>query len=171
MALESVSSDALFGRCWPMTASGGGGWSWGHGHGVSIMEGAMDLEGGSAAAWDVGAGSSVLVPKVGEDEPGGSSPAPSLAHHRGVCGGNAAAAGAAEFAQDGAPPMPAAGTRKRRRARSVTNREEAESQRLTHIAVERNRRKQMNEYLSVLRSVMPPSYVQRVSSTPVQLAS
>uniref|UniRef100_A0A0D3H1H4 BHLH domain-containing protein n=2 Tax=Oryza TaxID=4527 RepID=A0A0D3H1H4_9ORYZ len=32
---------------------------------------------------------------------------------------------------------------------------------MTHIAVERNRRKQMNEYLAVLRSLMPASYVQR----------
>ncbi|VVA95014.1 unnamed protein product [Arabis nemorensis] len=32
---------------------------------------------------------------------------------------------------------------------------------MTHIAVERNRRKQMNEYLAVLRSLMPPSYAQR----------
>ncbi|KAJ4963690.1 hypothetical protein NE237_023629 [Protea cynaroides] len=51
--------------------------------------------------------------------------------------------------------------RKRQRARSCKNREEVENQRMTHIAVERNRRKQMNEYLSVLRSLMPPSYVQR----------
>ncbi|CAD5323994.1 unnamed protein product [Arabidopsis thaliana] len=34
-------------------------------------------------------------------------------------------------------------------------------QRMTHIAVERNRRKQMNEHLRVLRSLMPGSYVQR----------
>lgn len=53
--------------------------------------------------------------------------------------------------------------RKRRRTKSIKNVEEIESQRMTHIAVERNRRKQMNEYLSVLRSLMPPSYVQRVS--------
>jgi hypothetical protein len=52
---------------------------------------------------------------------------------------------------------------KRRRAKSRKNKEEIESQRMTHIAVERNRRKQMNEYLSVLRSLMPDSYVQRVS--------
>ncbi|KAI7752103.1 hypothetical protein M8C21_023114 [Ambrosia artemisiifolia] len=32
---------------------------------------------------------------------------------------------------------------------------------MTHIAVERNRRKQMNEHLAVLRSLMPESYVQR----------
>jgi hypothetical protein len=59
-------------------------------------------------------------------------------------------------------PLPAAARRKRRRTRNVKNREEVESQRMTHIAVERNRRKQMNQYLAVLRSLMPPSYVQRV---------
>ncbi|KAH7566865.1 hypothetical protein JRO89_XS08G0246300 [Xanthoceras sorbifolium] len=51
--------------------------------------------------------------------------------------------------------------RKRRRTRSSKNKEEVENQRMTHIAVERNRRKQMNDYLAVLRSLMPPSYVQR----------
>ncbi|XP_022772286.1 transcription factor bHLH94-like [Durio zibethinus] len=51
--------------------------------------------------------------------------------------------------------------RKRRRTRSSKNKEELENQRITHITVERNRRKQMNEYLAVLRSLMPPSYVQR----------
>ncbi|CAN0914295.1 Transcription factor bHLH96 [Linum grandiflorum] len=50
---------------------------------------------------------------------------------------------------------------KRRRGRTGKNKEEIESQRMTHIAVERNRRKQMNEYLSVLRSLMPGSYAQR----------
>ncbi|KAL7147372.1 hypothetical protein ABFS83_06G103300 [Erythranthe nasuta] len=34
-------------------------------------------------------------------------------------------------------------------------------QRMTHITVERNRRKQMNEHLSVLRSLMPCFYVKR----------
>lgn len=53
------------------------------------------------------------------------------------------------------------GRRKRRRTRSCKNKEEAENQRMTHIAVERNRRKQMNEYLAVLRSLMPSSYVPR----------
>ena len=52
--------------------------------------------------------------------------------------------------------------KKRRRARSCKNKEEVENQRMTHIAVERNRRKLMNEYLAVLRSMMPPAYVQRV---------
>ncbi|KAI3855341.1 hypothetical protein MKW92_001805 [Papaver armeniacum] len=55
----------------------------------------------------------------------------------------------------------ASGRRKRRRAKSNKNKEEVENQRMTHIAVERNRRRQMNEYLAVLRSLMPPSYVQR----------
>lgn len=55
------------------------------------------------------------------------------------------------------------GRRKRRRTRTSKNKEEIENQRMTHIVVERNRRKQMNEYLAVVRSLMPPSYVQRVS--------
>lgn len=38
-------------------------------------------------------------------------------------------------------------------------------QRISHITVERNRRKQMNEHLSVLRSLMPCFYVKRVSQT------
>ncbi|GJN03817.1 hypothetical protein PR202_ga21298 [Eleusine coracana subsp. coracana] len=165
MALEAVvSSEGLIFGCWAMAAaSGGGGWSWGHG----VMEQAMNLEEGNsaAAAWDVGAiSSSVLVPEVGQQPAGGSSAAPPPAHH----GGNAAAAGAVLAHQEGAAateemssPLPAGRRTKRRRARSVKNSEEVESQRMTHIAVERNRRKQMNEYLAVLRSVMPPSYVQR----------
>jgi hypothetical protein len=55
-----------------------------------------------------------------------------------------------------------AGRRKRRRTMVVKNMEEIETQRMTHIAVERNRRRQMNEYLAVLRSLMPPSYAHRV---------
>nr|CAA8286859.1 Unknown [Brassica rapa]CAA8287826.1 Unknown [Brassica rapa]CAA8392443.1 Unknown [Brassica rapa]CAA8404120.1 Unknown [Brassica rapa] len=57
------------------------------------------------------------------------------------------------------PPLPQ--RRKRGRTRSNKNVEEIENQRMTHIAVERNRRKQMNEYLAVLRSLMPSSYAQR----------
>uniref|UniRef100_A0A7N1A2F4 BHLH domain-containing protein n=2 Tax=Kalanchoe fedtschenkoi TaxID=63787 RepID=A0A7N1A2F4_KALFE len=53
------------------------------------------------------------------------------------------------------------GKNKRKRGRAVKTTEEVESQRMTHIAVERNRRKQMNEHLRVLRSLMPGSYVQR----------
>lgn len=52
--------------------------------------------------------------------------------------------------------------KRKRKPRVCKNKEEAETQRMTHIAVERNRRKQMNEYLAVLRSLMPESYVQRV---------
>ncbi|KAI4383153.1 hypothetical protein MLD38_009028 [Melastoma candidum] len=35
------------------------------------------------------------------------------------------------------------------------------NQRMSHIAVERNRRKQMNEQLSILRSIMPCFYIKR----------
>ncbi|KAL5209838.1 hypothetical protein ABZP36_005461 [Zizania latifolia] len=69
--------------------------------------------------------------------------------------GNTAAAAAER------PAPVAAGRRKRRRKKVLKNKEEIESQRMTHIAVERNRRRQMNEYLAVLRSLMPPSYAQR----------
>ncbi|WVZ92447.1 hypothetical protein U9M48_038511 [Paspalum notatum var. saurae] len=168
MALEA---EGFFG-CWPpMAAAGGGGWSWGHGGGA--VEGmVVGLDGGSAAAaafWDVGVGadssSSVMMLGAAED-PAGSPAAPLPLPEN---GGGIAAAASTDFAQEGAAaaaaevmpsPLPAA-RRKRRRSRSVKNKEEVESQRMTHIAVERNRRKQMNEYLAVLRSLMPPSYVQR----------
>lgn len=51
-------------------------------------------------------------------------------------------------------------------AGTTTSSEEANpdgQQRMSHITVERNRRKQMNEHLSVLRSLMPCFYVKRVS--------
>ncbi|KAL6523822.1 hypothetical protein OROHE_016360 [Orobanche hederae] len=50
---------------------------------------------------------------------------------------------------------------KRKRPRSRKTSEQVESQRMTHIAVERNRRKQINEHLHILKSLMPTSYVQR----------
>ncbi|XP_062018923.1 transcription factor bHLH94-like [Rosa rugosa] len=58
-------------------------------------------------------------------------------------------------------PMATTGQRKRRRTRNIKNKEEVETQRITHIAVERNRRKLMNDYLAALRSMMPASYAQR----------
>ncbi|CAL5069683.1 unnamed protein product [Urochloa decumbens] len=51
--------------------------------------------------------------------------------------------------------------KRRRRQRTVKSAADAECQRITHIAVERNRRRQMNEYLAALRSLMPDSYVHR----------
>ncbi|RWV77460.1 hypothetical protein GW17_00061706, partial [Ensete ventricosum] len=50
---------------------------------------------------------------------------------------------------------------RRKRARGWKTSEEVESQRMAHIAVERNRRRQMNEHLRVLRSLMPISYAKR----------
>ncbi|XP_022891746.1 transcription factor SPEECHLESS-like [Olea europaea var. sylvestris] len=40
-------------------------------------------------------------------------------------------------------------------------------QRISHITVERNRRKQMNEHLSVLRSLMPSFYVKRADQASI----
>ncbi|KAF9669141.1 hypothetical protein SADUNF_Sadunf14G0077200 [Salix dunnii] len=51
--------------------------------------------------------------------------------------------------------------RKRKRTRPTKNKEEVESQRMNHIAVERNRRRLMNDHLNSLRSLMPPSYIQK----------
>ncbi|KAL1561618.1 transcription factor FAMA-like [Salvia divinorum] len=50
---------------------------------------------------------------------------------------------------------------KRKRAKAGKTSEEVERQRMTHIEVERNRRKQMNEHLQMLRSLMPAYYVHR----------
>lgn len=59
-------------------------------------------------------------------------------------------------------PLVKAKKNKRKRGRTSKTSEEVERQRMTHIAVERNRRMQMNQHLQILRSLMPNSYVQRV---------
>jgi hypothetical protein len=125
-----------------------------HGYG-----GGMELEGSNAAnaCW----AASLMMPAT--EVPDGSSSSAALLPPP-VHGGNGAECTAAAAASSGA-----AGRRKRRRARSVKDVEEAESQRMTHIAVERNRRRQMNEYLAVLRSIMPTSYVQRVRTFALRL--
>lgn len=51
--------------------------------------------------------------------------------------------------------------RRRRRTRSEQMIEEKENQRMNHIAVERNRRRQMNHFLSILKAMMPLSYSRR----------
>ncbi|XP_010522879.1 PREDICTED: transcription factor bHLH57-like isoform X2 [Tarenaya hassleriana] len=51
--------------------------------------------------------------------------------------------------------------RKRKRMRAPKNEEEVENQRMTHIAIERNRRRQMNEHLNSLKCLIPQSYLQR----------
>ncbi|XP_010444538.2 PREDICTED: transcription factor bHLH99-like [Camelina sativa] len=52
-------------------------------------------------------------------------------------------------------------SRKRtRRTTSDKKIEDVENQRMNHIAVERNRRRQMNHFISVLKSMMPLSYSQ-----------
>ncbi|CAH2046181.1 unnamed protein product [Thlaspi arvense] len=59
------------------------------------------------------------------------------------------------------PPASRGKKRRRRKPRVCKNEEEAENQRMTHIAVERNRRRQMNQHLSVLRSLMPQPFAQK----------
>ncbi|KAL9995298.1 putative transcription factor bHLH family [Helianthus debilis subsp. tardiflorus] len=52
--------------------------------------------------------------------------------------------------------------KRRKKPRVCKTKEDAEAQRVTHIAVERNRRKQMNHHLAILKSLLPESYIQRV---------
>ncbi|XP_078446382.1 transcription factor bHLH57-like [Wolffia australiana] len=65
------------------------------------------------------------------------------------------------------PPPPASAAaapskRKRKRPRrTARHSDDVESQRMTHIAVERNRRRLMNDHLTALRSLMPASFAQR----------
>ncbi|XP_074588202.1 transcription factor bHLH94-like [Curcuma longa] len=75
-------------------------------------------------------------------------------------------AAAADEASD-VRSRPVESRRKRQRWRSQKNQEEVENQRMAHIAVERNRRKQMNEYLTVLRSLMPASFVQKTDQASI----
>ncbi|CDP01118.1 unnamed protein product [Coffea canephora] len=143
-------------------ANGGGangGWGYGYGFGlqeekgfVEMLDSGMDhnLHGN----WE-SSSSSVVMQNVKEWDPN-SSPEACTADQLLLEGGSPAMEEPPESAS-----TPAAGKRKRRRARTCKNKEELENQRMTHIAVERNRRKQMNDYLAVIRSMMPPSYVQR----------
>lgn len=72
--------------------------------------------------------------------------------------------------QDSENELESSRKRKRQKVNEVANSSHEEiasgdgQQRMSHITVERNRRKQMNEHLTVLRSLMPCFYVKRVSS-------
>ncbi|CAN6198298.1 unnamed protein product [Urochloa humidicola] len=57
--------------------------------------------------------------------------------------------------------------RRREAARRGTAAAEAESLRQNHIAVERGRRRRVNEYLAALRALMPPSYSRRGDQTSI----
>ena len=62
-----------------------------------------------------------------------------------------------------APQYSSVATTKGKRQKISHNESSCEEPKISHITVERNRRKQMNEHLSVLRSLMPNFYVKRVS--------
>ncbi|XP_042490657.1 transcription factor bHLH96-like [Macadamia integrifolia] len=158
MALEAVvfPQDLFSYGCKDLYSLGGG---WGYDFGVAeeeekvghevVLDKNIDQQGLYGNNWD--SSSSSMVQNMKEWETNSSPEA---------CTGDGGG-----FFAGGFPPVKTPATtpsrRKRRRARSSKNKEEVENQRMTHIAVERNRRKQMNEYLAVLRSLMPPSYVQR----------
>ncbi|XP_020148028.1 transcription factor bHLH94 [Aegilops tauschii subsp. strangulata] len=155
MALEAAvlsrAAAGLFGRC----AMAGAGGAWNGLFGGS--EGLAGLDGGDWDAAVAAACSSMLLPPAAFQDLDISATAPQE-----ESGGRGEMSAAGVGQHDAAPVTAAAtGRRKRRRTRTAKNSEEVESQRMTHIAVERNRRKQMNEYLAALRSLMPPSYALR----------
>nr|ACG24088.1 DNA binding protein [Zea mays] len=151
MALEAVvlsQQGSRFG-CGAMAA--GGPWS---GLFFSGMEGVVEIGSGAGGGRDV-AGCS--PPQLLQEPAARALPvASSVGSASGGAGQDAPAALAVT-----ATAAAGTGRRKRRRMRPLKNEEEVESQRMVHIAVERNRRKQMNEYLAALRSLMPPAYTQR----------
>ncbi|XP_071730614.1 transcription factor bHLH71-like [Rutidosis leptorrhynchoides] len=51
--------------------------------------------------------------------------------------------------------------KKKKTTREKGNKKQVETQRMSHIVVERNRRKLMNQHLAVLRSLLPQSHIQR----------
>ncbi|KAL5677648.1 hypothetical protein ACJX0J_013779, partial [Zea mays] len=110
------------------------------------------MGGAAGRGWNAAASSPPqLLQELGDNGAAGSLPVASAGSASGGAGQDAPAMAAAA----------ASGRRKRRRMRPVKNEEEVESQRMIHIAVERNRRKQMNEHLAALRSLMPPAHTQR----------
>jgi hypothetical protein len=113
-------------------------------HAAAEQDGGSNTADGSGGARDQdhGGGISESTTLVQQSDGGGRTGA----------GGGGQKAGGEQAAKSG----------RRKRPRSTKTSEEVESQRMTHIAVERNRRRQMNDYLRVLRSLMPGSYVQRV---------
>uniref|UniRef100_A0A5B6ZGY3 Putative transcription factor bHLH96-like n=1 Tax=Davidia involucrata TaxID=16924 RepID=A0A5B6ZGY3_DAVIN len=151
MALETVvyPQDPFGYGCKEFYTSVGGGAAWGYDFGLQEDDKALvgmfdnNMEHGLNGNWD--SSSSSVLQNVKEWDPNSSPEAE-------------AGQGSYLFTES---PVTASSRRKRRRIKSCKNKEELENQRMTHIAVERNRRKQMNEYLAVIRSLMPASYVQR----------
>ncbi|CAN6278182.1 unnamed protein product [Urochloa humidicola] len=126
----------------------------------SILETWEECLNSGGAAGGGGGGSSPDMPahsqsSTGGSEPGGAGAAPrptgsssrrrSGDEVRGVSGG-------------GAPPV-----LKKQKGSAAQDAAAADegAAKMSHIAVERNRRKQMNEHLAVLRSLMPCFYVKR----------
>ncbi|XVE58406.1 hypothetical protein DITRI_Ditri04bG0167300 [Diplodiscus trichospermus] len=67
-----------------------------------------------------------------------------------------------EYSETEAEPEPETSPKSKRQKLASSDETNPDGQqRMSHITVERNRRKQMNEHLSVLRSLMPCFYVKR----------
>ena len=71
----------------------------------------------------------------------------------------------AENSQENNQNVVLEGGRRKKKKVCKSNKEEEERQRMNHIAVEKNRRKMVNQHLAVLHSLMPECYIQRVCSS------
>lgn len=159
MTLEALvfQQDSVNYGCRDINTLGGGGGTWSYGPGLgedkvyNFETIGNNVEQVSIANWE-SSPSSVVQGVKERDTNTSSSPENCNITDHGFLGQGLSSVEA---------PATTMGKRKRRRARRTKNEEEMENQRMTHIAVERNRRKQMNDYLTMLRSMMPPSYVQR----------
>ncbi|KAK9271056.1 hypothetical protein L1049_026645 [Liquidambar formosana] len=160
MALEAVvfQQDPFGHSCKDFYSfGGGGGGAWSHDSGLQEEDKALlgifddKTEQGLYGNWD--SSSSSVMQNVKEWDPNSSPEA--------YTGDQSLLGGYPPMEPPATTAAPASGRRKRRRTKSCKNKEQVENQRMTHIAVERNRRKQMNDYLAMLRSLMPASYVQR----------
>ncbi|KAL3504798.1 hypothetical protein ACH5RR_034639 [Cinchona calisaya] len=128
---------------------------WGYGFGFQEEKGFVEMLDNNNGNWE--SSSSSVMQNVKDQWDPNSSP------EEDCCTGDQLFLEKSPMMEEPLNPQSAApaGKRKRRSTRTCKNKEELENQRMTHIAVERNRRKQMNDYLAVIRSLMPPSYVQR----------
>ncbi|AQK70052.1 Transcription factor SPEECHLESS [Zea mays] len=107
------------------------------------------------------------------DGGGGGSSAPAMRAYRQIsCSAGAVAAtrltgksrrrtGEEEEEKGSGGSAPGPAHKKHNKAGSAVTDDDEGAPKISHVAVERNRRKQMNEHLTVLRSLMPCFYVKR----------
>ncbi|RLM79629.1 transcription factor SPEECHLESS-like [Panicum miliaceum] len=107
-----------------------------------------------------GGGSAAAMPAYSQSSTGGSESAGAVAGARPTANGRRRAGDEEKGVGRGAPAQ-----KKQKGSSTAAAAQDAAADegavKMSHIAVERNRRKQMNEHLAVLRSLMPCFYIKR----------